>query len=424
MKRFYTLLALLCSASILSAQVGISTAPATPDPSAMLDIKSQDRGLLVPRMTEAQRDAISAPAHALLIYQTDGVPGFYYNEGTPGSPLWAMMSASGVHLEDRTPIDSLPYAITAPGSYYVTASLSGGAGIQISTSNVVLDLNGYNVSGTGGNLSSGIEVTGAFTGIAVRNGVVNGWGHEGIKASSCSDCHFSQLQIYSSGFDGLLAGEGSVISQVSASSNGFDGIDAGNGSTVTFCTAQGNTYDGIEADKGSIISESASYQNGGSGYKTNGACTVIGNSGSGNTGHGFSCGAGTTAKNNSAAENNLSGMYLFSGCHAENNTARDNARYGIECLDACMIRSNTAVLNDLSGFYTSFSGARFDGNTSNLNAKHGFHIQNSGGCLLTRNSTQGNTLAAYSVLPGNTLATILTSANINTNNNPYANFEY
>jgi hypothetical protein len=39
-------------------------------------------GLLVPRMTETQRDAISPAATGLMIYQTDGTAGFYYYNGS------------------------------------------------------------------------------------------------------------------------------------------------------------------------------------------------------------------------------------------------------------------------------------------------------------------------------------------------------
>ena len=50
------------------AQVGIGTA--TPAASAKLDITSTTQGLLPPRMTTAQRDAISSPAEGLVIYNT------------------------------------------------------------------------------------------------------------------------------------------------------------------------------------------------------------------------------------------------------------------------------------------------------------------------------------------------------------------
>lgn len=58
------------------AQVGIGTV--TPDSSSVLDIVSNDSGILIPRMTMAERDAIASPALGLLIFQTDNSPGFYY----------------------------------------------------------------------------------------------------------------------------------------------------------------------------------------------------------------------------------------------------------------------------------------------------------------------------------------------------------
>ena len=51
------------------AQVGIGTT--TPVPSAALEIKDTTRGLLIPRMTMVQRNAISTPATGLMVYQTD-----------------------------------------------------------------------------------------------------------------------------------------------------------------------------------------------------------------------------------------------------------------------------------------------------------------------------------------------------------------
>ena len=61
------------------AQVGINTN--TPDASSVLEIKSTTGGILIPRMTEAQRDAIALPASGLMIYQTNEVSGFYFYNG-------------------------------------------------------------------------------------------------------------------------------------------------------------------------------------------------------------------------------------------------------------------------------------------------------------------------------------------------------
>ncbi len=60
-----------------TGQVQINPGAITPtlDVSAQLDIKSTTRGLLLPRMTKAQRDAITTPADGLILYQTDGTAG-------------------------------------------------------------------------------------------------------------------------------------------------------------------------------------------------------------------------------------------------------------------------------------------------------------------------------------------------------------
>ena len=80
MKQFFTLLAAVLLTATTYAQVGVGTT--TPDASAALDITSTTKGLLIPRMIETQRDAISSPATGLMIYQTDGTVGFYYYNGS------------------------------------------------------------------------------------------------------------------------------------------------------------------------------------------------------------------------------------------------------------------------------------------------------------------------------------------------------
>ena len=80
MKNIFTLLTAALLTATTFAQVGINTE--TPDASAALDITSTTGGLLVPRMTAAQRDAISSPASGLMIYQIDGTVGFYYYNGS------------------------------------------------------------------------------------------------------------------------------------------------------------------------------------------------------------------------------------------------------------------------------------------------------------------------------------------------------
>jgi hypothetical protein len=84
------LIVLLFSFATSYAQVGINNT--APHSSSMLDIESIDSGILIPRMTLAQKTAIAGPATGLLVYQTDGVSGFWYFDGT----IWTTFGGFGV----------------------------------------------------------------------------------------------------------------------------------------------------------------------------------------------------------------------------------------------------------------------------------------------------------------------------------------
>ena len=62
----------------------------TPEPSSMLDVQSTSKGVLFPRMTASQRDAIASPATGLLIFNTD-ISSLEINLGTPASPSWQVI---------------------------------------------------------------------------------------------------------------------------------------------------------------------------------------------------------------------------------------------------------------------------------------------------------------------------------------------
>ncbi len=67
--------------------IAINQAGAPADLSAIVDISSQQKGLLIPRLTTTERNGISQPAKALLIYNTT-TGRFEVNTGSPGAPDW------------------------------------------------------------------------------------------------------------------------------------------------------------------------------------------------------------------------------------------------------------------------------------------------------------------------------------------------
>ncbi|MDB2632543.1 MopE-related protein [Flavobacteriaceae bacterium] len=88
-----TLLTLALFSVLSYAQVGINTN--TPDSSSALDIESTTGGILIPRLTETQRDAIGSPATGLMIYQTDQTTGFYFYDGTAWTKIDGVAGPQG-----------------------------------------------------------------------------------------------------------------------------------------------------------------------------------------------------------------------------------------------------------------------------------------------------------------------------------------
>ena len=89
----------LLTSSFLYAQVGIGTT--IPDTSSILDISSNSKGFLMPRLTTVERDAISLPAVGLMIYNSTLNDG-QINTGTSLVPSWI-----GVKGQDGSMIDSV-----------------------------------------------------------------------------------------------------------------------------------------------------------------------------------------------------------------------------------------------------------------------------------------------------------------------------
>ena len=128
-------------------------------------------GMLIPRMTMAERDAIVSPATGLILFQTDNTGGFYYNSGTPEAPLWMPVgSTSGWGTTGNggltTGINFLGTTDDVPLMFKVNNQLAG----KIESFNTALGLNAMYANTTGsGNIAVG---TGALYNNTVRGSLV------------------------------------------------------------------------------------------------------------------------------------------------------------------------------------------------------------------------------------------------------------
>jgi hypothetical protein len=132
MKKLSLLVLLLIVTGVALGQgVGINTA--TPDNSAMLDVVSTNKGVLIPRMTAAQRGAITSPATGLLVYQTDGSAGFWYYDGT----AWRQLTTGGWLLTGNTGTDASTNFVGTTDAQALTFRTNNTSRFQIANGNQV-----------------------------------------------------------------------------------------------------------------------------------------------------------------------------------------------------------------------------------------------------------------------------------------------
>lgn len=268
--------------------------------------------------------------------------------GAGGSTLaWAdgareihpLCVASGCFAGDAP---GFPVEITEPGRYRLTGNLdlsgepspTDTTGIEITASDVDLDLNGFSIQGGVSCLFNGTAVScslpeGAGDGIAisgqgvsVRSGAVVGVGRYGISCLTDARCTISDVEARSNASIGILFFQASgLVRKARVSLNRTAGIAASSfGVTVRESQAFNNGSSGIEVSRGNVF-DSTAYENVGTGVSSSGR--VFGNMIFDNLDDGLSC-FGCNAQNNMIINNNDRGA-VFTGTNlAGENIIRGN----------------------------------------------------------------------------------------------------
>ncbi len=197
------LLASVCLACTITgtAQVGISTTSITPDPSSLLELRSNAKGMLVPRMATTDRDVILSPATGLLIYNTTTNSFNYYNGSTWqafGTTAGTVTSITGtsnritISGTAADPVLDISSAYTGQSSITALGTISsgtwngtllspavGGTGINNGTKTITLGgnlttLGSFSTNFTStGNTSVTLPVSGTLTTLAGTETLTN-----------------------------------------------------------------------------------------------------------------------------------------------------------------------------------------------------------------------------------------------------------
>ena len=229
MKRILTL-ALVFGYAVATAQktdnVGIGTTK--PDPSAILDLNTTNKGFLMPRMTETERNAIKNPAMALKVYQIDGEKGEYTFDGTTWQSPARVGATNSVGAWDKqgNAIDGTDFLGTTNNEplRFKVGGLNAGF---ISSNSTFL----------GNNAPSSTTVTGALNtgyGVNVMSSLISGANNTAIGANS---------QRSTTSSSNTSIGSASMVSNISGSEN----TSVGNASLYSNVVGESNTSIGFSS---------------------------------------------------------------------------------------------------------------------------------------------------------------------------------
>ncbi len=209
--------ALFCTYSF--SQVAINTDGSEPDGAAMLDIKSTEKGILIPRMTSAERNAIGISTSGLLVYDLDTESFWYFNNNLS---QWVEIGSGNAEslndLSDATNVGSKLFMGTDAGLNNIGAYNTGIGyeAMKSNTSGIYNTALGYktlNANNTGGGNSA--------------------YGHGSLMANTSGDFNAalgsSSLSSNTSGSYNTGIGTGALFHNTTGGGNTAIGYSAGEG---------------------------------------------------------------------------------------------------------------------------------------------------------------------------------------------------
>ncbi len=353
---------------------------------------------------------------------------------------------------ENTPGDANSvFKITEPGSYYLTGNLigeSGKHGIEIASSRVELDLNGFVLIGVSGTLDAiRIAPIGVLPfPVVVRNGGISGWSDDGVDATNTVGTRIEDVWVSLVTDTGFLLGEQAVVSRCAASfcQRGFFGND---GCVLDHCRADFATqFGGFRLQNGAVLNHCQAVANAGTGFQVNSGsmrdCIARNNR------VGFNgVFAGCNFERCCAEDNELSGFHLQGLASLSECQAIDNGLSGIAADSECDVRSCLAVSNGFSGISLNGSNSLAVGNVCRSNTLAGISIHqnshdnrvednqlwaNGAGLdidgernIIIRNHASGNGQNYAQIGPNNIVGTIVDSAaSMNAATNDLVNFSF
>jgi hypothetical protein len=133
------LLVTMLMTGIIQAQVGINEDNSQPDATAILDVKSTTKGVLIPRMTTTQRNLISSPATGLLVFDTTTGSFWFYNGSWTDLSLSSSLSDADndtkIQVEESGDEDKIRFDIEGSERLVIEKGASGATQLNLPNNN-------------------------------------------------------------------------------------------------------------------------------------------------------------------------------------------------------------------------------------------------------------------------------------------------
>ena len=410
MKKFLLLLksVFLFGMGYTQQGVAINTDGSIPDNSAILDIKSNAKGLLIPRLTALQKTAIVNPAMGLLIYQSDATAGFYYFNGSSWMPLTsaAQGALSGWGTTGNSGTDSTVSFIGTSDNQPLTGKVNGELVFRLSQ-NMPVTLVGYQAgkinsgkyntfygyqAGLSNTTGDGNLFLGHVAGYANTTGRQNIFigPYNGINNTTGSYNQFVGFQsgqYNTTGSENTFSGYQSGQSNTTGSTNYFSGMYSGNNNT----TGNQNHFVGYKAGGFNSTGNFNHFSGYFAGFKNNGSNNHFEGF---NAGYNNTSGADNLAVGNSAGYNNTTGslnMFIGKQSGYSNTTGLNNIFFGHQ---AGYSNSN-GFGNNFIGFKAGYSSTSGTSNTY-IGFQTGYYNNGSGNVFIGYQAGSASQLTALS----------------------------
>ncbi len=385
--------------------IAVNADGSPPNPNAMLDIKSSNKGLLIPRTSTTSRLAIPN-TKGLLVYDTT-TNSFWYNNGSAWNNLaaissgWSLNGNSGTDTSTNFigTTDAQPLKIKVDNiiSGLIDYSTNGNTGLGFGT--FLSNSTGrYNtafgsralISNTTGNNNSAIGYEAMWYNTTGGNNTANGF--EALTSNTTGNYNTATggfaLSNNSTGSDNTANGYQALLSNTSGTQNTAVGYQ----SLVDNAGGTSNTSIGYQ----SMLDNTSGYQN-----------TAIGNSSlSANTTGGYNVAVGLSAlQNNTTAFSNTAigqrSMYL-------NTTGGNNTATGFNSLASNTSGSGNVAFGDHAGFdNTTGIGNIFVGQNAGTGSNTGLGNICIGTSATVANGTANSTVIGNSVSTAQSNAVII-----------------